>query len=251
MKQIPEWARAKEFCYLDFSFRNVPSIQSARVIIAREHSSQKLVVLKYIGKLLTSKVEMYQELTNISLLKAAEIKSKHPAFDDLISVKWTELGLVLVKKYLPNTRTIGAIGSIELNQIIILLIQVCDALRHIHQYESSHNDITTENIIVNNKMEVFLVDYDFAFPIRDFFRSSYARHSLLLLTLEERQVADIHALEAVILSIIRKSLSLHAPKSKGNDYDRLRQTERTLTKTTMIEDPKERLNILFEVLQGI
>lgn len=249
MPRLPSWIEVEEFRGLDFHFRNLSSIQSPRVVLARDKISQDVIILKYIGKPNDNKADVGR--VNESLMRAAEIRCTHRAFSNLIGIHWTSAGLILANEYIPNAKTVKNIADFDLDELIVLLIQVCDATYHIHKHKSSHNDIMQDNVMVNGRKEVFLVDYDFAFPIFGFSRSSYARFDPSVFVLEKCQMLDVQAIENLVTSIIRRNFRSQMKSGECNSYNRIKQALRVFSKLERLEMPETRLKNLLQALQSI
>jgi serine/threonine protein kinase len=203
MYNIPTWVYQSELTEFQVLLSPQLQIPSKRVVLVNHKPSKRIMLLKILSNLKNSKNASSFSAIENSLQRAGFIRSRHPAFTQLIDYMWTSSGLVTVNEYIPDTQCLEQVGSISLQRLTSLLIHLLDAVMHIHDNSSFHGDISLSNVIINNLDDLYLVDYDFADPLPDFARTTYRIKRENWNEINIMQSADYDALKRITISTLK------------------------------------------------
>ena len=99
---------------------------------------------------------------------------------------------------LPGRPACAVAPLLRLNRLLIAAMQVLDGIAHIHDNDSCHGDVSSENVLMTADGDGYLIDYDLADPAPALRRTRYGITDLGSRTLAAWQAADARAFEAML-----------------------------------------------------
>lgn len=135
----------------------------------------------------------------------------------------------------------------DINKIIKLMNDTCEALKDIHRFNIIHGDIKGENIMVDDRLSVFIIDFGSSFI--DFDSNSFSKDFVaperLLDHTKADLLSDLYSFGVVFNNILKDYKSHGSFKNK-----KIKKLEKIIKKCMEI-DPKNRFEGSVELSEAI
>ncbi len=136
------------------NYQTILKIKESEKVTVELAAVEMFVGPVIVKKLKGGKTDIYRLLTETS----------HPNVSKIISVEETQDGLFVVEEYVDGENLAEHLQKHYLSddEKINVALQLCDAVGFLHAMKPSviHRDIKPSNILINNKMELKLIDFD-------------------------------------------------------------------------------------------